>query len=53
MELDWSVGEGFMALRENDLEDNTIVVFSSDNGPWSGYGNHPFSTEKTFEGIIS
>lgn len=33
-ELDWSVGEVLKALRRDGLEKNTLVVFSSDNGPW-------------------
>lgn len=33
-ELDWSVGEILAGLKENRLEDNTMVLFTSDNGPW-------------------
>jgi arylsulfatase A len=33
-ELDWSVGEVLAALRKHGLDDNTLVMFSSDNGPW-------------------
>ncbi len=33
-ELDWSVGEVLGALKKNGLEKNTLVLFSSDNGPW-------------------
>lgn len=33
-ELDWSVGEVLKALARNGLAENTLVVFSSDNGPW-------------------
>lgn len=33
-ELDWSVGEVLAALREAGLEKDTLVWFSSDNGPW-------------------
>ncbi len=33
-EMDWSVGEILRALRTNGLEPNTLVMFSSDNGPW-------------------
>ncbi len=34
MELDWSVGEVMRTISENGLDDNTLVMFSSDNGPW-------------------
>ncbi len=33
-ELDWSVGQVLKKLDELGLDKNTIVVFSSDNGPW-------------------
>ncbi len=33
-EIDWSVGEIMACLRRNGLEENTIVMFTSDNGPW-------------------
>jgi len=33
-ELDWSVGEILSALKQNGLDDNTFVIFTSDNGPW-------------------
>ncbi len=44
MEIDWSVGEIVRALRENNLENDTLVILSSDNGPWSSYGNHAGTT---------
>jgi len=39
-EIDWSVGEVLKALKANGLEKDTLVVFTSDNGPWLSYGNH-------------
>lgn len=44
MEIDWGVGEIMKALRSNGLDENTLVVFTSDNGPWTSYGNHSGST---------
>lgn len=44
MELDWSVGKILDALHENGVEQNTIVLFTSDNGPWISYGNHAGTT---------
>lgn len=58
MEIDWSVGEIVNALEENGVRDNTIVLFTSDNGPWLSYANHsgktPFREGKgtTFDGGI-
>jgi len=39
-EVDWSVGEVLKALKDEGLEDNTLVLFTSDNGPWLIFGNH-------------
>ncbi len=33
-EIDWSVGEILAAVEETGLDDNTVVMFASDNGPW-------------------
>ena len=33
-ELDWSLGQVLDALKKNGLDENTFVVFTSDNGPW-------------------
>jgi arylsulfatase A len=33
-ELDWSVGQVLKTLKEEGLDENTFVVFTSDNGPW-------------------
>jgi len=50
MEIDWSVGEILNALSDNDLDDNTVVIFASDNGPWLNYGNHAGSAFPLREG---
>jgi len=39
-ELDWSVGEILAALKRLELDENTLVVFSSDNGPWLVFDDH-------------
>jgi len=33
-ELDWSVGQILKTLKDQGLAENTLVVFTSDNGPW-------------------
>lgn len=40
MEIDWSVGEILDALRKYGLDDRTLVIFTSDNGPWLSYSGH-------------
>ncbi|MBD3414945.1 MAG: sulfatase-like hydrolase/transferase [Candidatus Aminicenantes bacterium] len=50
MEIDWSVGQIIKALKRNRLENKTLVIFTSDNGPWMNYGNHAGSTGPLREG---
>jgi arylsulfatase A len=50
MEIDWSVGEILAAVKKNGLDDNTLVMFLSDNGPWLSYGNHGGSATPLREG---
>jgi arylsulfatase len=50
MEIDWSVGEVLKALEKNGLTNNTLVVFTSDNGPWLNFGNHAGSAGGLREG---
>jgi len=38
VELDWNVGEVLKALKDNGVADNTLVFFTSDNGPWTLMG---------------
>lgn len=49
-EIDWSVGEIMKALEANDLVENTLVIFTSDNGPWLSYGTHSGSALPLREG---
>lgn len=49
-EIDWSVSEVMKALRENKLEENTLIIFASDNGPWLNFGNHGGSSGGFREG---
>jgi arylsulfatase A-like enzyme len=39
MEVDWSIGEIMKALERNGLDKNTLVIFTSDNGPWLNFGS--------------
>jgi hypothetical protein len=56
-EIDWCVGKVMEAVREEGLQDRTLIVFSSDNGPWLAKGTNagnagPLRSGKgsTFEG---
>ena len=50
MEIDWSVGEILKKLKELKIDENTLVIFASDNGPWLEYGNHAGSAYPLREG---
>ncbi len=50
MEVDWSVGEILGALDRHGIADRTLVVFTSDNGPWLSYGDHAGSAGPLREG---
>lgn len=50
MEIDWSVGEILKALEKNGLTKNTLIIFTSDNGPWLNFGNHAGSAGGFREG---
>lgn len=58
LEIDWSVGQINKALKESGIDQNTIVILTSDNGPWVSYGNHagitPFREAKgtSFDGGV-
>ena len=50
MEIDWSVGEIEKALEANGISENTVFVFTTDNGPWLNFGNHAGSAGGLREG---
>jgi arylsulfatase A len=50
MEVDWSVGQIMKTLRKYDLHQNTLFIFTSDNGPWLNYGDHAGSAAPLREG---
>ncbi len=50
MEIDWSVGQILAALRKHGLDEHTLVIFTSDNGPWLSYGEHGGSALPLREG---
>ena len=49
-ELDWSVGQVIDALRAAGIDRNTLVLFTSDNGPWLSYRSHGGSAGPLREG---
>jgi arylsulfatase A-like enzyme len=50
MEIDWSVGEILKALKKHGLDERTLVIYTSDNGPWLSYGKHAGSAGPLREG---
>lgn len=50
MEIDWSVGQILETLESEGLSENTLVIFTSDNGPWLNYGTHAGSAYPLREG---
>ena len=50
MEIDWSVGQIMNKLKEHQLHENTLFIFTSDNGPWLSFGNHAGSALPLREG---
>lgn len=51
-EIDWSVGQIMDCLERNGLERNTLVLFTSDNGPWfeGDPGRHRGRKGQSYEG---
>jgi arylsulfatase A-like enzyme len=53
MEIDWSVGQVLAALKKHGLDERTLVIFASDNGPWLSYGDHAGSAGPLREGKMT
>lgn len=49
-EIDWSVGEIMAAIDSIGQANRTLVIFTSDNGPWLAYGEHAGSAGELREG---
>lgn len=52
-ELDSGIGEVLAALKENGLEQDTLVIFFSDNGPFLSYGEHAGTSQPFREGKLT
>ena len=52
-QIDWSVGEILKALQETGVDENTLVVFTSDNGPWLSKKHHGGSALPLRDGKFS
>ena len=50
MEVDWSVGQILGAIEDVGIQRNTLVIFTSDNGPWLSYGRRAGSAAPLREG---
>jgi arylsulfatase len=50
MAVDWSVGRVMQTLRKDGMAKNTLVIFTSDNGPWLNFGNRAGSAGGLREG---
>lgn len=46
-EMDWSIGQILESLKSEGLDENTLVVFTSDNGPWL-----PFNEQGGSAGLL-
>lgn len=52
-EIDWSVGQINKTLKDLGLEENTLVIFTCDNGPWLIFGEHGGSARPLREGKMT
>ncbi len=49
-EIDWSVGQIVKQVEQLSLSERTLIIFTSDNGPWLSYGDHAGTTAGLREG---
>ncbi len=49
-EMDWGMGQLLDTIQELGLDEDTLVIFTSDNGPWLTYGDHGGSAGPLREG---
>lgn len=50
MEIDWSVGQILSTVKRLNIDEHTLVIYCSDNGPWLSYGDHAGSAKPLREG---
>lgn len=53
MEIDWSVGQVLGALERYGIDDRTLVIVTSDNGPWIAFGTHQGNAAAMKEGKMT
>jgi len=50
MEIDWSVGQILETIKQLGIDEKTLVIFTSDNGPWLSKGAHGGSAKPLRDG---
>jgi arylsulfatase A-like enzyme len=50
MEIDWSVGEVLKTVKQLGIDEKTLIIFTSDNGPWLSKGEHGGSAKPLRDG---
>lgn len=49
-EIDWSVGEIMNTVKESGIDEKTLIIFTSDNGPWTVFGPRHAGTANPLRG---
>jgi len=50
MEIDWSLGQILETVKQLGIDEKTLVIFTSDNGPWLSKGDHGGSAKPLRDG---